>query len=117
MFARGAVCGVVLLCLLWTEYTEAGSSFLSPADLQKASQKRPPKKVTNNPHRREAADPWDSPEDPLAGDQSEIRFKIPLDMNLKMTAEQFRQQTDAIQKILLGFLSLNPSQDLQDGNE
>ncbi|CAH2312137.1 appetite-regulating hormone [Pelobates cultripes] len=118
MLARATVYGIVLFCLLWIEETQAGSSFLSPADMQKNSGKRPPKKmVHSNIHRREVGDTWDSPLDQLIENQMEIGFKFPLDINLKMTEEQFQQQKAAIQEILFEVLSLSTSQDTEERNE
>ncbi|KAM4722335.1 appetite-regulating hormone [Rhinophrynus dorsalis] len=117
MLGRVIVCGIVMLCLLWPEEVTAGSSFLSPADLQKNSGKRPPKKLTNNVHRRDAGGSWDNSVDQLTDDEREIQVKFPLDINLKMTEEQFEQQKAAVQEILFGFFSLSPSQDIQDETE
>ncbi|XP_053326049.1 ghrelin-like [Spea bombifrons] len=115
---RVTICGIVLFCLLCTDDAQAGSSFLSPADMQKYSGKRPPKKlVHNNVRRREAEDLWEGPVDQLTEENMEIGFKFPLDINMKMTREQFQQQKAAIQEILFGFLSLSSSQDSQEENE
>ncbi|XP_075039825.1 appetite-regulating hormone isoform X1 [Mixophyes fleayi] len=112
LWGKVAVCGVVLFCLLWSEGAEAGSSFLSPADMQKNAGKKPSKKLLyNNMNRREVGeDPWESLADELSEDQREIGFKIPLDINLKMTREQFEEQRAAIQDAVIGFLSLGSSQ-------
>ncbi|XP_075039826.1 appetite-regulating hormone isoform X2 [Mixophyes fleayi] len=116
LWGKVAVCGVVLFCLLWSEGAEAGSSFLSPADMQKNAGKKPSKKLLyNNMNRREVGeDPWESLADELSEDQREIGFKIPLDINLKMTREQFEEQRAAIQDAVIGFLSLGSSQDIEN---
>ncbi|XP_063797627.1 ghrelin-like [Pseudophryne corroboree] len=119
MLGKVAVCGVILFCLLWTEESEAGSSFLSPADMQKNAGKKPPKKlIYNNMNRRGVGeDPWDSLADERPEDQREIGVKIPLDINLIMTQEQFQQQKAAIQDMVFGFLSLASSHDIEETDE
>ncbi|KAE8612116.1 hypothetical protein XENTR_v10012729 [Xenopus tropicalis] len=117
MWSRVFVCGVVSLCLVWPEAVTAGTSFLSPADLQKSSVKRPPRKLQHNEHRREALDPWDSPVGEMPDEEKGFRLSLPLEINLKMAEEQFQKQKAALQDILLALFSITPSQDTQDRTE
>ncbi|XP_056384311.1 ghrelin-like isoform X2 [Hyla sarda] len=114
MLAKVAVCGIVLFCLLWTEDVEAGSSFLSPSDMQKNAGKKLPKKLPYTMSRREAVDSWGNPVDEHSEDQEEIGVTIPLDINLKLTQEQFKRQKAAIENLLLGLFSLGSAQGTQE---
>ncbi|KAG8547878.1 hypothetical protein GDO81_027233 [Engystomops pustulosus] len=109
MLGRFALCGVVLFCLLWPEDVDAGSSFLSPADMQKNAGKKIPKKLQyNNLHRRESGSSWEDPGDEGSEDPEEMEVAIPLDINLRLTAKQFQRQRAAIQDLLLGLFSSTP---------
>ncbi|XP_075688546.1 appetite-regulating hormone [Rhinoderma darwinii] len=115
MLGKVVLCGVVLFCLLWTEEVEAGSSFLSPADMHKNAGKKIPKKLPYKMSRRDAGDSWGNLGDERsAGDQEEIGVTIPLDINLKMTRERFWKQKVAIENLLLGLFSLHSAQDTQE---
>ncbi|KAM3915719.1 appetite-regulating hormone [Leptodactylus fuscus] len=115
MLGRVVLCGVVLFCLLWTEDAAAGSSFLSPAEIQKNAGKKVPKKVPyNNLNRREVGESWGDLVDGDLEEQEEIGVTIPLDINLKMTQEQFHRQKVAIENLLLGLFSLGSAPDLPE---
>ncbi|KAM4048308.1 ghrelin-like [Anomaloglossus baeobatrachus] len=115
MLGKASLCAVVLFCLVWTEDVEGGSSFLSPADIQKSAGKKIPKKLQyNNLGRREAGDfVGDVIEEP-SEDQEEIEVMIPLDINMKVTREQIQRQKAAIENLLLGLFTLSSPKDTQE---
>ncbi|XP_073431051.1 appetite-regulating hormone [Dendrobates tinctorius] len=107
MLGKASLCTVVLFCLLWTEDVESGSSFLSPADMQKNAGKKIPKKLQyNNMGRREAGDSEGDFTDERSEDQEEIGVTIPLDVDVKVTREQIWRQKAAIENLLLGMFAL-----------
>ncbi|XP_066450785.1 appetite-regulating hormone isoform X2 [Eleutherodactylus coqui] len=120
MLSKVVLCGVVLFCLLWTEEVEAGTSFLSPADMQKAAmrghaaeqgKKMPRDLPYDNPGRRAAGDTWEN----FVDDGSEeIGVTIPLDINLQMTRQQFQTHRAAIENLLLGLFSVGSATDIQE---
>ncbi|XP_040264397.1 ghrelin-like [Bufo bufo] len=115
MLGRVALFGLVLCCLLWTEDVEGGSSFLSPADMHKHAGKKIPKKLPyNNMNRREAGDAWGDLVDERSEDPEEIGVTIPLDLNLKLTQDQFQRQKATIENLLLGLFSLGSAPDVEE---
>ncbi|KAM4652766.1 appetite-regulating hormone isoform 2-T2 [Discoglossus pictus] len=117
MVSRVAVWGMVLLCLILAEDAAAGTSFLSPSSLPKQD-KHPTKKVSPGKlYRRGAGELWDSLMDQLVEEEREFMFKIPLDISVRMTEEQFEQQESAVQETLMRFLSQGPAQDKMEGTE
>uniref|UniRef100_A0A8C5WGD7 Uncharacterized protein n=1 Tax=Leptobrachium leishanense TaxID=445787 RepID=A0A8C5WGD7_9ANUR len=109
MLARVMLCGMVLLVSLWIEEAQAGSSFLSPADLQKNLGKRPIKKMLNTNVHRRGAEEDDAEEitfNQLIEDQGEIGIKLPLDINVKMTEEQ----KEAIEEMMFGIQTVGAYQ-------
>ncbi|XP_072276585.1 ghrelin-like [Pyxicephalus adspersus] len=95
-----AIFGAVLFCLLWTEETQAGLTFLSPVDMQKIAGRQSQNKLRpGGMNRRET-------EDDLDEEQKGIGVTIPLDMSMKMTQEQLEKQKAAVQDFLYSFLSL-----------
>ncbi|KAM8930825.1 appetite-regulating hormone [Pelodytes ibericus] len=108
MLAPVTICSILLFCLLWTDESQAGASFLSPADLQKNTARRPPKKMGySNVHRRAATDSWDNVLEQPPEDEREIGITFPLELNLKVTEGQYQRQKAALQEILSAFLSLS----------
>ncbi|KAM5148574.1 ghrelin-like [Mantella aurantiaca] len=101
-----AIFGVALFFLLWTEETQAGLTFLSPADMQKIAVRQSQNKLRAGNVNRRGVEP--------AGE--EIGVTIPLDMSMKLTQEQFQKQRAAVQDFLYSFLSLGSSQDTEDKN-
>ncbi|XP_069592322.1 protein SEC13 homolog isoform X2 [Ranitomeya imitator] len=115
MLGKASLCAVVLFCLLWTEDVEGGSSFLSPADMQKNAGKKIPKKLQyNNMGRREAGDSVGDVTDELSEVQEEIGVTIPLGVNMMVTQEQIWRQKAAIENLLLGLLALGSPEDPQE---
>ncbi|KAM4022075.1 ghrelin-like isoform 1-T2 [Anomaloglossus baeobatrachus] len=115
MLGKAALCAVVLFYLLWTEDVEGGSSFLSPADMQKNAGKKIPKKLQyNNMGRREAVDSGGEVTDERYQDHKEIGVTIPLDVNMKGTREQIWRQKEAMENLLLGLITLGSPEDTQE---
>ncbi|XP_073501116.1 ghrelin-like [Phyllobates terribilis] len=115
MLGKASLCAVVMFCLLWTEDVDGGSSFLSPADMQKNAGKKIPKKLHyNNNGRREAGDSGEDVTDDHAEDQEEIGVMIPLDINMKMTREQIWRQKGAIENLLLGLFTFGSPEGPQE---
>ncbi|XP_068112143.1 appetite-regulating hormone isoform X2 [Hyperolius riggenbachi] len=105
-----ALFGAVLFCLLWTEEVQAGSSFLSPADMQKNAGKKTQKRLMYKANNRRDLDG----EEDLSEEQSNVGVTIPMDISVKMTLEQFQKQKAAIQDFLYTLLSPGQSQDTQE---
>ncbi|XP_053889678.1 appetite-regulating hormone isoform X2 [Malaclemys terrapin pileata] len=95
MFLRSTMLGILLICILWTETTMAGSSFLSP-EYQNTQQRKDPKKHTKL-NRRAAEGFLDADARQAEGDNNEIEIKI--------TEDQYQEYGQVLEKILEDILA------------
>ncbi|XP_030424370.1 appetite-regulating hormone isoform X2 [Gopherus evgoodei] len=95
MFLRSTMLGILLICILWTETTMAGSSFLSP-EYQNTQQRKDPKKHTKL-NRRAAEGFLDVDARQAEGDNNEIEIKI--------TEDQYQEYGQVLEKILEDILA------------
>nr|BAM29299.1 ghrelin [Cynops ensicauda] len=108
MFLRVTVCSLMAVGFLLAQYTEAGSSFLSPADLHKPQPRKPARKIIpNNPQRRELDGVFDVYEKQPGDEEREIRFNVPFEIGVKMSATQYLDYGQLLQEILQGLFPDN----------
>ncbi|XP_006872267.1 PREDICTED: appetite-regulating hormone [Chrysochloris asiatica] len=106
MFSSGTIYSLLLLSVLWVDFTVAGSSFLSPEHQkvqQRKESKKPPVKLQSR-----AAEGWLHPEygslEEGAEDELEIRFNAPFDVGIKLSGAQYKQHGGALGKFLQDIL-------------
>ncbi|XP_029453476.1 appetite-regulating hormone [Rhinatrema bivittatum] len=119
MFPRAMSWAFLLMALLWTEWTEAGSSFLSPADLEKPVSKKPSRKVIpTQQQRREAGGLWGNYEQPMEGDNEErdIQFNFPFELDVKIPITHYHEYRQSVQNVLEGLFAGHP-QEVHQENE
>ncbi|KAM7170594.1 appetite-regulating hormone [Macrochelys suwanniensis] len=103
MFLRSNVLGILLICILWTETTMAGSSFLSP-EYQNTQQRKDPKKHTKL--NRRAAEGFLDADASQAGDNElEIKLNVPFEIGVKITENQYKEYGQVLEKILEDILA------------
>ncbi|KAJ1110675.1 hypothetical protein NDU88_008023 [Pleurodeles waltl] len=109
MFLRVPVCSLLAIGFLLAQYTEAGSSFLSPADLHKPQPRKPARKIIpNNPQRRESDGVSDAYEkQPGGNEEREIRFNVPFEIGVKMSETEYLDYGQLLQEILQGLFAEN----------
>ncbi|KAG6939335.1 ghrelin and obestatin prepropeptide, partial [Chelydra serpentina] len=104
MFLRSNVLGILLICILWTETTMAGSSFLSP-EYQNTQQRKDPKKHTKL-NRRAAEGFLDADASQAEGDNElEIKLNVPFEIGVKITENQYQEYGQVLEKILEDILA------------
>uniref|UniRef100_A0A674JZM8 Appetite-regulating hormone n=1 Tax=Terrapene triunguis TaxID=2587831 RepID=A0A674JZM8_9SAUR len=105
MFLRSTMLGILLICILWTETTMAGSSFLSP-EYQHTQQRKDPKKHTKL-NRRAAEGFLDADARQAEGDKNEIEIKlnVPFEIGVKITEDQYQEYGQVLEKILEDILA------------
>uniref|UniRef100_A0A8B9QJG9 Appetite-regulating hormone n=1 Tax=Apteryx owenii TaxID=8824 RepID=A0A8B9QJG9_APTOW len=108
MFLRGALLGILLFSVLWTETTLAGSSFLSP-EYKKIQQRKDPKKPTMKLHRRGTESFLDTDEAWAEDDSNsiEIKFNVPFEIGVKITEDQYQEYGQTLEKMLGDILEEN----------
>ncbi|NXP10346.1 GHRL protein, partial [Thinocorus orbignyianus] len=101
MFLRGTLLGIILYSILWTETALAGSSFLSP-EYKRTQQQKAPKHPTAQLHRRGTEGFWDTDKAGAEEDSNsiEIKFKVPLEIGVKITEEEYQEYIQALEKML-----------------
>uniref|UniRef100_A0A8C8RM46 Appetite-regulating hormone n=1 Tax=Pelusios castaneus TaxID=367368 RepID=A0A8C8RM46_9SAUR len=107
MFLRSTMIGgILLICILWTETTMAGSSFLSP-EYQNTQQRKDPKKQTPKLNRRAAEGLLDAGSSQAEGDNNkiEIKLNVPFKIGVKITEEQYQEYGQVLEKILEDILA------------
>nr|XP_009679423.1 PREDICTED: appetite-regulating hormone [Struthio camelus australis] len=108
MFLRGALLGILLFSVLWTETTLAGSSFLSP-EYKKIQKQKDPKKPTTKLHRR-GMEGFSDTDEAWAEDDSnsiEIKFNVPFEIGVKITEDQYQEYGQVLEKMLGDILEEN----------
>ncbi|XP_019360216.1 PREDICTED: appetite-regulating hormone isoform X2 [Gavialis gangeticus] len=110
MFLRSALLGIFLFCILWTETTLAGSSFLSPE--YPRTQQKDAKKLTTKLHRRGTEGVLDTDEKQAKGDSNEIevKFNVPFEIGVKITAGQYQEYGQELERILEDILTGDPKE-------
>ncbi|XP_065263505.1 appetite-regulating hormone [Emys orbicularis] len=105
MFLRSTMLGILLICILWTETTTAGSSFLSP-EYQHTQQRKDPKKHAKL-NRRAAEGFLDTDARQAEGDNNEIEIKlnVPFEIGVKITEDQYQKYGQVLEKILEDILA------------
>ncbi|NWX41660.1 GHRL protein, partial [Steatornis caripensis] len=108
MFLRSTLLGIILLSILWTENTLAGSSFLSPA-YKKIQQQKDPKNPTAQLHRRGTEGFWATDEAGAQDDTNsiEIKFRVPFETGAKITKDDYEDYGEALEKMLGDMLEEN----------
>ncbi|XP_067400486.1 appetite-regulating hormone [Emydura macquarii macquarii] len=107
MFLRSTMIGgILLICILWTETTMAGSSFLSP-EYQNTQQRKDPKKQTTKLNRRAAEGFLDADARQAEGDTNEIeiKLKVPFEIGVKIAEHQYQEYGHVLEKILEDILA------------
>ncbi|NXE73000.1 GHRL protein, partial [Cochlearius cochlearius] len=100
MFLRGTLLGIILYSTLWTETTQAGSSFLSP-EYKKAQQQKDQKNPRAQLQRRGTEGFWATNEAGAEDDSNsiEIKFNVPFEIGVKMTEEEYQEYRQALEKM------------------
>ncbi|XP_030061253.1 appetite-regulating hormone [Microcaecilia unicolor] len=107
MFPRVTVWSFLLVTLLWTEGTGAGSSFLSPADLQKPESKKPSRKVFPlQQQRRDSGGILGDDERQMENNEvTELQFNFPLELDVKIPKARYHEYIQTMQQVLEGMFA------------
>ncbi|XP_014375678.1 appetite-regulating hormone isoform X2 [Alligator sinensis] len=110
MFLRSALLGILLFCILYTETTLAGSSFLSPE--YPRTQQKDAKKPNTKLHRRGTEGVLDTDEKQAKGHSNEIEVKcnVPFEIGVKITEGQYQEYGQKLERILEDMLTGEPKE-------
>nr|XP_033781723.1 appetite-regulating hormone [Geotrypetes seraphini] len=110
MFPMVTVWGCLLVTLLWTEGTWAGSSFLSPADLHTPEPRKPSRKVL--PPQQQRRDSGgilgDDEKQTEDNEGTELQFNFPLELDVKIPRVRYHEYTQYMQQMLKGLFAGYP---------
>ncbi|XP_006024197.1 appetite-regulating hormone isoform X1 [Alligator sinensis] len=111
MFLRSALLGILLFCILYTETTLAGSSFLSP-EYPRTQQQKDAKKPNTKLHRRGTEGVLDTDEKQAKGHSNEIEVKcnVPFEIGVKITEGQYQEYGQKLERILEDMLTGEPKE-------
>ncbi|XP_062979474.1 appetite-regulating hormone isoform X2 [Elgaria multicarinata webbii] len=106
MFVRIMILGMLLVCLVWTENTIAGSSFLSPGQ-PKTQQRKVSQKPTTKVHRRDAEALLDDHGSEIEGGSNEIgiKFTVPFEIGMKISEDQYNNYGQILEKLMEDILA------------
>ncbi|XP_077181402.1 appetite-regulating hormone [Paroedura picta] len=98
MSLRTAALAVLLVFLIWSETTAAGSSFLSPEP--KAQQRKPPPKPATKLHRRDVGTILDVHKTEGDTNEIQIKLKVPFEIGMEVSEEQYNKYGQILEQFL-----------------
>ncbi|XP_066469079.1 appetite-regulating hormone [Tiliqua scincoides] len=104
MVPRAILLGIILVYSLWAETTLAGSSFLSP-EQPRTQQRKVPPKPTPRVHRRDAEAFPDTHETEGDTNNIEIKFKVPFEIGMRISEEQYKDYGQILEQFLEDILA------------